>query len=1122
MSGTKSRRVDPRRVKKIPSPTPAVADDTVEAGRGPPAGQVRIAAIGASAGGLEALERFFQAMPVDSGLAFVIIQHLSPDFRSMMDELLARQSRMTIRHAVNGLLVEANTVYLNPPRQNLLIINGQLFLKAPDASEIPNHPIDAFFTSLSTDRGASAIGVILSGTGTDGTKGALSILQHGGTVLVQEPGSAKFENMPRNAVEKHAATATALPEEMPALLVRISQGQPLDQRQPEDEQSIEPDMAILRLLEKRFGANFGYYKKSTVGRRIARRAALNGIDLLSDYAQLLRADTAELDRLYADLLIGVTAFFRDRAAFDALASEAIPRLVADTRGSRPIRIWVPGCASGEEAYSIAILFAEHARRQNLPLDMKIFATDLHLGSLDTASQGLYPAKSIKDISPEVRERYFDDVDGRFQAKASLRRLIVFSPHNIIKDPPFTRLDLVSCRNLLIYLDEAAQKKVLSLFHFSLVKDGILFLGPSETLGSIEDEFDTIDSRWRLYRKLRNVQLPGSTRLLPAIPMLDDLGAQMVLRQPALKRSSAAPKPFSRSDRRQLLQAYDAVLARHAPPSLLVTRSGELVHVFGDAQKYLRLKSGLFSSRLADIVIEPLKLAVTACLDGLHLHDGPAVARETTFRQDDKDVIVQVRADAMEDSGLDPEYALIALKVREPLPSRPSTRAETIERVGERAALQGRVDELERNLQFSEESLQATIEELETSNEELQSTNEELMSANEELQSTNEELHAVNEELYSVSSEHQRKIDELTTLTNDMDHLLRCTDVGTVFIDEELRIRRFTPSVAKAFNLLDRDIGRPIDHITARFAYPELARDVASVAATARIIERLVDVDDLSLLLRIFPFQVEGRTRGVVLTLIDVPRLKQAERALEARNSELARVNASLQQFTYIVSHDLRAPLRTMLNSAKWIEEDLGDAANEQVRNHCTRLMTYSRRLTEMLDDLMIYARLDIAERVPEMIDVNALVGRIAESLDTEGHVSLVCRGSVPPFSGYRAPLTLVFQNLVDNAIKYADKPAVEITVTAEDLGPHFRFAVSDNGPGIPPRHHEKIFLPFRKLEHKDNKPGTGMGLALVRKAVNDNGGEIEVLSEPDVRPGTTFRFSWGKLGTVPMQTGSKT
>jgi two-component system, chemotaxis family, CheB/CheR fusion protein len=1066
---------------------------------------VRIVGIGASAGGLEALERFFDAMPVDSGLAFAIVQHLSPDFRSMMDELLARHSRLKIRHAVEGTEVEANTVYLNPPRQNLIIENGRLYLQQPDARDTPDHPIDAFFHSLASDRQEQAIGVILSGTGSDGTKGAKSIRDAGGIVLVQEPGSAKFENMPRSAIDKGVASGIAVPEELPVLIGRVLRGEQLD-NETVDRDSAEPEIDILRLLEKRFGANFSYYKKSMVARRFNRRSALNGLQDLSHYVTMLRGDPAELDRLYADLLIGVTAFFRDNPAFDTLDKLIVPQIAGQMSKTRQIRVWIPGCASGEEAYTIAILFSEYARTQDLPLNVKIFATDLHNGSLEKAGAGIYDAKSLSEMSPEIRDRYFDEVGSAYQAKTSLRRLIVFSPQNLIKDPPFTKLDLISCRNLLTYLDDVAQRKVVGLFHFALNHGGFLFLGPSETVADLADEFEVLDARWRMFRKIRDMPLAGSNRMLPSIPLVEVGGGPLI--RTSTRSYNTTARVGARTDRRYLLQAYDAVLAKFAPPSLLVSRTGELVHVFGDAQRFLQLRTGPFSTRIVDVVIEPLKLAVSACVDSMRVPHAVPVVREISFRNDrGAQVAVQVQATMLAEAGAEADYVLVTLteRVREntAVTSRRVQVVDRVERVEERVALQGRLDELERNLHFTEESLQTTIEELETSNGELQSTNE-------ELQSTNEELHAVNEELYSVSAEHRRKIDELTALTNDMDHLQRCTDVGTIFLDQELRVRRFTPAAARAFDLLERDVGRPIEHITARFAYPELADDVAKVASTNEVIEHTVDVDDLHLLLRIFPFQVGDRTRGIVISLMDVSRLKQAERSLGARNQELARLNASLEQFTYIVSHDLRAPLRTILNSAKWIEEDLGESANEDVRQHCHRLMSYSKRLTDMLTDLMEYSRLGHGDTTVEIIDPVAMLAIARQTLDGDDRLDLKWEHTVKPFAGPRAPLVLVFQNLLDNALKYTEKPRVSVIVDAVDQGTHIAFTFADDGPGIPKRHHDKIFLPFRKLEHVTDQPGTGMGLALVKKAIEDNGGAVEVISCPEERPGTAFRFTWAK------------
>lgn len=1065
--------------------------------------RVPVVAIGASAGGLEPLERLFDAMPVDTGFAFVVVQHLSPDFRSMMDELLARHSRMMIRHASSGLTISSNVIYLNPPRQNIQIAGNQIQLVAPDASEVPNHPIDAFFTSLANDRRDGSIGIILSGTGNDGTHGAFSILKAGGTVIVQEPSSAQFDSMPRNAIEKGASTSVAAPEMMPDLLTDLFRGIVRPQADGDEEDlSLDPEDAILALLDKRFEANFAYYKKATVRRRLARRASISGIQNLANYYQTLRSDSDEVERLYADLLIGVTAFFRDSAAFDLIASEIIPKIASKMSLAHEVRIWVPGCASGEEAFSIAIMLAEYARENGLALNAKIFGTDLHSSSLQIASQGLYAAERLQELPPDLLARYFDKMDSKYRVKAEIRRLIMFSRHNVIRDPPFTRLDMISCRNMLIYFDDVAQKKVLSHFHFALKQDSFLFLGPSESVGDILDEFDTIDSRWRIYCKVRNAQLPGVTRML--LPPQGEGSA--MLSEAGRLPTQPRPPPPTRLDRRPLLHAYDAMLARYAPPGLLVSRNGELLHILGDAQKYVRLRTGVISTNMADVIAEPLKHIANACLDEVRLTGSVSVTKEVTFDDNNKQTTVQVRGEQLTAGSSEQDQILVTLTEVANAKGSVAHSNRTIEQFGESQALRGRVGELERNLRFTEESLQTTIEELETSNEELQSTNEELMSANEELQSTNEELQAVNEELYSISSEHQRKIEELTLLSNDMNH--RTSDVGTLFLDKELRIRRFTPAVATAFNLLDIDIGRSIEGIKTRFEYPELADEVRQVAASGTTVERTVEFSDASMLLRILPFRVEKATEGVVISMVDVSQMKQIERTLEAKNEELGRLIASLEQFTYIVSHDLRAPLRSIHNSANWIVEDLGEDVSEDIRGHCSRLVTYARRLTAMLDDLREYARLDIGDKAMSKVDLGALLHDIVDAFDTELKLKLDFDSFT--VNCHRAAVSLVFQNLLENALKYAGRPDVEVGVTAEDKGTFYEFQVSDNGPGIPARHHEKIFLPFRRLESGDEKSGTGMGLALVKKAIDDNGGNISVLSDPEAAMGTKFTFTWAK------------
>lgn len=902
---------------------------------------VRIVAIGASAGGLEPLEEFFDQTPADTGLAYVVVQHLSPDFKSMMSELLTRHSPLEIRHISDGMAVEANKIYLNPARKLLTLSNGCLYLSNAEAREL-NLPINFFFRSLAEQLGIDAIGVVLSGTGTDGAQGALAIQQAGRTVFVQEPASARFDSMPRAVIEEAPSTAYGRPSEIPSLIQRVIAGEKIEQLQIEEFKSLgEPISTVIHLLQERYLADFNYYKQSTVGRRIARRVQLKGIGDLSEYAAMLQNDPDELEALYRDLLIGVTSFFRDREAFDSLSVNVVPSLLDRMRGGQEVRVWVAGCASGEEAYSLAILLSEAAREADVPLALKIFATDLHPKSLENAGKGIYSSDSLRGLQRDIQERYFLPTGDEFQIRQDIRQLVVFTKHNLIKDPPFTRLDLVSCRNLLIYLNDEAQRKSIAVFHFALRQRATLLLGPSETTGSLSDEFEVIDQRWRVFKKRRDTRLLEAARLLPRSVRSDQVASSD--RQPTLTFGSTGKYSTAsiRLEWSTLMRVYDAVLANYVGTSVLVSHAGELLHVFGDAERYLSVRSGGFSARLVDLIDDHLRAAVSAGLDRMRSNQLSEFKKVVRIPQDGttQQQSVQVTIQSVNvDNAFEFAPAIVMF-------SEVQEQADTIslsdgdgDQTDNQSFLLDRIRDLEQELHYSEETLQNTIEELETSNEELQATNEELMAANEELHSVNEEVHAVNEELYTVSTEHQLKIDELLELTNDMDNLLQSTDIGVVFLDRDLNIRRITPAIAETFNILPRDIGRPISHVTLRFEFENLEQALRSVMENGIPVERGVQVDNTDFLLRIRPYQRQNsEITGAVLTAVDV--------------SDLARANRELVQFADIVSHHLKTPLRAIRNAAQWIVEDLSDQPDETVRDHIGKLTQYTDRLGSMLSDL---------------------------------------------------------------------------------------------------------------------------------------------------------------------------
>ena len=834
--------------------------------------KVSMVAIGASAGGLEPFERFFDAMPVNSDIAFVIIQHLSPDFESMMDELLSRHSSMDIERVVNELRVKPNTIYLNPPRSKMIIKNGKFILQDKPESRELNLPIDIFFDSFAQEYGREAIAIVLSGTGSDGTRGAAMIKGHEGTVLVQTPASAKFDGMPRSVIESGNFDAMATPSEMPTLIKRIRDGKTIDQSYTGEVED-DPEKHIFLRLRDKYGTDFGYYKEATLTRRFERRATLAGTDLIG-YAKRLATDADELDALYADMLIDVTSFFRDIKGFKAITKHAIEPLAAKMTHDKQIRVWVAGCSSGEEAYSFAIAFAEHARENNIPLNLKILATDVHQRSLGAAAEGLYPKSSLTGLSEEQIERYFEKHVDYYQVRQQLRRLVVFSRHNLLRDPPFTRMDLVSCRNVMIYFKEQAQQKTLALFHFALRTDAFLFLGPSESLGRLEDEFETLDRRWKIYKKLRDVRLLEATSLLP-------------------RDSANRPKPeftppylTGRTGTLQRFQkahgeALEMMLKDFAPPGFLLNKKGEIVHVFGNAGSFVSIDGGVFSNLIVDLIHPQLKLAVMTGLERLTAAEKLTFERRVIMTDDDNIVeqSVVVSLKSLSESTIGPNHFLLTLvsSAHDRLSEQPLP--EFLDAGESSQLLQNRIKDLERDLGSTEQSLQALVEELQTSNEELQATNEELMASNEELQSANEELHSVNEELYTVSSEHQRKIDELTVLSDDMNLLLHATSIGILFLGENLHIRRFTPSAAEVFNLMVQDINRPFAHTTYKFQDKSFQKKVKTVLKTKEPHSQEVTVEGKTYILNILPYVTAVKeASGVVITMVEITALKAAERA----------------------------------------------------------------------------------------------------------------------------------------------------------------------------------------------------------------------------------------------------
>ena len=821
-----------------------------------------VVGIGSSAGGVEALEALFSVMPDKLGMAFIVVQHLSPDFESLMPQILARKTVMPVSAIENQQTLEPNHVYVLPSGKDLIISDRVLCTRDQDDNRSLHKPIDQFFFSLASDVGQSAVGVILSGTGNDGSRGIREIHDAGGLVIVQSEKSAKFNGMPRSAINTGIVDSIAIIDEIPNSLIRFSDlgnSSSKASRLAQFADSMETESRILHLLHVHFGIDFDQYKNDMFGRRVERRICLTKESSTDSYLQRLENDPQELKQLYSDLLIGVTEFFRDREAFDELRMRVLPALLDAAAPSGEFRVWVAPCASGEEAYSIAIIIDELLKKRDYDLDVKIFATDVNTDCIEFAGRGVYPEECLGNVSPQRIEKYFEHVDEGFLVSRELRKQIVFAPHNVLQDAPFTKLNMVSCRNLLIYMKADAKRKILSLFNFSLIKDGVLFLGPSESLAELAHEFRTINDRWRIFRKVAKVRI-SSVNLPNNLPLRS--------RKPLLEDRIGMPHS-------ELMNVYDSLLGEFMPPGLLIDENHQIVHIFGAATRYLEFKPGRPTSDFLELLPPTFRIAVANGLKRVRLDSKPVVYPGLNHEHAGEIASIRITIKPAE-ATLSSKF-LVIFEDENAILGHSFAGITPID--GSSASLE-RIQFLEEQLQSTRESLHDSILDLKSANEEMQSTNEELIASNEELQSTNEELHSVNEELYTVNSEHQRKITELTEMTDDMENLLDSIQVDTIFLDRELKVRKFTLGIAKTFRLIPQDLGRHFDSFNHELQHENIVGLVEKVLKSERLLEEEVQDNDQNwYLMRLLPYSTRGKVDGVLLTLIDITTIKETEQKL---------------------------------------------------------------------------------------------------------------------------------------------------------------------------------------------------------------------------------------------------
>ncbi len=1188
-----------------------------------------IIGIGASAGGMEAIHDLFDAMPPDTGISFVVIQHLSPDHKSLLVELLAKHTSMHVLEASNGVLVEPNCIYVIPSKKLMTIQNRRLYLAEKARTSQPNHAIDVFFEALSKDQGKKAIGIILSGTGTDGTKGLQAIRNMGGTAIVQDPLTATFDGMPTSAVESGSADIVLPPEMIGEELVELLKGKlPINLRE-EDEATL---LDILDLLHKGTRYDFSQYKRPTLLRRLSKRMSELNIRNLKEYRNYAKEHVDELKTLSQEFLINVTKFFRDPEAFKRLQSDIIPAIFSNKGPEDKIKVWIVACSTGEEAYTVAILFLEYMRKleDSFP-NVKFFATDIDAGALEIASRGIFGLGIAEDVPQPLLSRYFIREGDAFRVTSELRKLVVFANHNAIKDPPFSRLDLILCRNMFIYMNTKLQAKALRKFHFALNVNSYLMLGPSENVGILKEVMQEVNRKWKIYRCITKTLGDADEMFVPLENTVYPKGLI-----PARKNSAV--------NLSEILK--DTLLEDRKIALILIDKEFNVKQATGSYKSFVQLPEENFNINILKLVSADLSVALGITVRKALAENVSSKMKHVVLRdrEDSRLVNIIVRPYLHRD---DSNQALVSILIEE-LPSEIKT---TRSIPGSSMENREQVLALEKELTETRQNLQAIIEEMETVNEELQSSNEEMISTNEELQSTNEELQSLNEELHTVSAEHQLKIKELFELNDDLNNYFNNSDIGQILVDSHQAIRKFSPASKKIINLIDSDIGRSLPDITTNLRNidfiehvsrvltqhkpfetevqttegkfylmrinPYLRRDKTTDGAVINFIDisqskrlssiiegvfesstngitakkairdkqhKIIDFEYLALntaaeqmfrvqhqwlvgkrLLEVFgkatneyfniyvnvvetgnPTSLEffhestGKwyettivkmLDGIVTTHIDITDrknsadliaknyedLKLATEKLSESNVQLERSNFDLMQFASVASHDLKEPLRKIQAFGNILQSKIKQKLSEGELSYFSKIISASNRMQALIDDVLTLSKLSNNNSMHVRTDLNRIVRQIIDDMEiTIRERNAVIQTDVLPFiDAVPGQMHQVFQNLISNALKFTNKKLPVVTIQqnpipqqhVEDLAVtsdrYVYITVTDNGIGFEDEYKEKIFGVFQRL-HGRNYEGTGIGLAIARKIVENHEGFI--FANGEVNKGSTFHI----------------
>ena len=1040
-----------------------------------------IIAIGASAGGMEEINTFFDHTPLDQ-VSYVIVQHLSPTFKSRMIELLDKHSKLEVIEAKNEMLIDCNKVYLIPSDKFMTVKKNKFYLYDKADYKGLHHTVNTFFNSLAENSGKKAIGIILSGLGSDGTEGITSIKNAGGMIIARNPETTEFSGMPSSAIATGLVDFILEPEAMPQAIEDYVNHENNVYYDLDNEQYDESLTAILEVVKEQSPLDFTDYKKSTILRRVKRRTITNNFTTLVQYLAYLKITPEEVNILAKDFLISVTSFFRDPEAFKHIREKIIPKIIENLAPKEEIKVWVSGCATGEEAYSFAILFAEVLEEKDRKDQIvKIFSTDVDTDALLVATKGIYPATIAKQVSEERLNKYFIADGKNYKINPTIRKTVIFAQHDLIKNPPYCNMHFISCRNLLIYMTPTLQKKIYLMLLFGLKMDGYLFLGPSESPVAIIQNLEIVNKKWKLFRNLEAKRIVSFDAF--TFPVLTERKSVVTDHQREEKTDSPN---YSISD-----SINETLIAQLNCLVICVDKNKKVVKTYGDTSKYLIQQN--FNNNLLDLLPRPLLVAFNTLATQVLKENKVFKTSDITVKHGGKNIKVSLAVSPLLDSKRKPDHLILTFtddKVSE------FENAKAIA-FDEKIYLDQYALNLEEELKDLKEKLQFTYEQLDNSNENMQSFNEELLSTNEEMQSTNEEMQSVNEELHTINTDYQLKNKELLELNDDLNNYFKSNINGQLFVDNDLILMKYSPGTVKQINLLPSDIGRPLSNISTNIKFETIVDDIKKVIDDGNIFTKEIETNNGKWYqIMTMPYiQLANQKRtGAIITFNDITRLKNAELDLDEKNRSLLRINADLDNFIHAASHDLLAPLSNIQISVAVMNKlKVGD---EKLTGFINIINNSVKKFSLLIKDISTIAKIEADMLGTELIDIEDCISNVEWSLENkiaESNATINTDIQVKTINFSKKNLRSIIYNLVCNAIKFAgdEKPIININTKIENK--QTVLTVEDNGIGMTTDSLERIFEMYGRLNQE--KEGFGIGLYLAKKIINASGGKIEVESE---------------------------